>query len=94
MLDLDLARLADGHDRSPDDLVVAVWSKVDGLEKLGRILKITTRLQLVALAAAAAVSVALGLTIAAGLHPRIASERISSASVALAPSTLLEAVPR
>jgi hypothetical protein len=94
MLDLDLARLADGRDRSPDGLEGAVWSRVEALESLRRLVRMTTRVQFLALSVALVVSVALGVTIARGLAPRTPVPAIWSDGADLAPSTLLAAPHR
>ncbi len=94
MLDLDLVRLAKGHDRSPDGLEGAVWSRVAVLESLRKLLHLTARVQLLALSLALLVSLALGLSIAQDLARPSPSARISAAASDLAPSTLLgSAVP-
>ena len=91
MLDVDLARLADGRDGSPDGLESAVWARVEALESLRRLLRLTTRVQFLALSVALVVSVALGVMIARGLAPRAPAPAIWSAATDLAPSTLLAA---
>ena len=92
MLDLDLARLVDGDDQFPEGLESAVWNRVAALEGARRLLRLTTRVQLLALSVALFASIALGVIVAEDIVQPAPSARISAVAASLAPSTLLSSV--
>lgn len=89
MLERDLARLAaTGPDTSLAGLEQAIWSKVEGLTRLRRAERLTSRLQFVAVGVALIASVAFGMKIAGPPGVESGVTQISSAGAELAPSTL------
>lgn len=90
MLDRDLAKLAAvGPERSLSGLEQAIWTKVEGLNRLRRFERLTSRVQLLALGGVLVASTAVGVTIAKPPAGRQAVLQISSVAADLAPSTLL-----
>lgn len=90
MLDRDLARLATaGPDSRLAGLEEAIWSRVEGLKRLRRVERITSRAQLVALGAALIATTAVGVALAQPPRSRQAVMQISSVAADLAPSSLL-----
>ena len=90
MLDRDLALLAAADpDVSLTGVEQAVWSKIDAIDRLQRIARMTTRVQTLALGAGLIASTALGVAAAQPSRSHNAVMQISSVAADLAPSTLL-----
>lgn len=90
MLDRDLARLAAVRpDLSLAGLEQAIWSRVEGLNRLRHLERVTSGVQLLALGGALVASIAVGVAVTRPPASRQAVLRISSAAADLAPSTLL-----
>ena len=88
MLERDLTRLAEaGPDVSLERLEQGVWAKVDRLNRLRRLERLSSHVQWTVLAATLITTMAIGDLLAQSARPPVL--QISSAGAGLAPSTLL-----